>query len=1804
MTHSASFELAAVAQCVGNSSAETGTVGTVCLLTCGFIDSGASSLTAFAVLHWGPVAYACTASSDGSVTNGVWLPVSQSYYNSLALERQGATTIATLASSPGNASETSSYCIDIYATWSGASEAVESCGDYGRLQWSPLVLSTETIAALSAVGAVTVHASGTTIVTTNGSMGAAELWADDAVEQMLRLEQLLFSPAAGFLLDVVLSADPIDECPGNGIAIATREIAAAAGAISLALLPGSAQEWDLRYADVTIIIFSAVELAAAQATTILNFSASTSAACPMSDAGTGSLLSYVRVLPLPWNSDITAPSSDLSLRAPVFTAVPFGTVLLNATVSAVDGEGSTISLFPTVFLPTAYGVCSVLALSLSSSLQFSAFTSAQQQLLTSLGASIPAGASIVSDSLPPALLVPILPVSLALGEQVNVTCTASHSHLVTVSPALLTFDDSGVAYSTAGMMLSQFTLTPVFQASNALAGMAIPIRVNCVGVSVVVSDTPTLPAYEPHMEFSLSAVWVGTRWPFVGNAIASYGDGLPNLRALATWGYTATDVFAQTFAIELPGSANTTTVNITLLGDTSDWLASGTTGHFLPSTEVFLGNVRCDVASVVADGTALTFYVPTAGAVCRSAIGVVALSPSNGSIVSECRAVLTVRNALLLAPPPYTPRLPSPLLLAVEISCPPFCPTGSRKPPTAWPRAVGLSSVDASEDASSSAMLLPRRLSDQYAVRDNGTMVTLMLPNYLATIDPAQFGFEVANTVARVSFATACFWTGKGTTAEVEGNITVGGLNTTSTPPNFAICTNSSNILSQLCGFGDAESCQACPPGAVCPGGWRAWAQPDYYTPTETLGLLQNCSPPIGGARCAGWNQSSGTTQCNTSNGYAANSILCAACNSSSYLDIDGNCKPCSYAPTAQRVALAVFFLAISLTGMAILFILVSRAVFSRRATRNSVKSTVKTSLDLVMWLSTAIQLQVMVARSTLTDASLPDGPPRLFYNSLAVFTFDGIALPPSCRGGNPSSYADIFSTQLSLFFAVTVIGLLQLINCAPWGHWCHCRWIERNVGRHTTTDGGSASFVGVGASSTNETIRLRTARERVRSVRTAPLPTTAASTSDVGSVDATGIIADVILQLGNAIGRRLRRVRPLESRTRIRQMRRAQLAQAPLPPLAEASTANGGLGTGSSDSMVEPDDDANDSHDNADGDWERAALSSSPRLPRRTDLSVLLHANWRDISRWIVKRFDRVTVLLLTLLLPATATAVFEVLMCDPRTTTVAVYRTMLQDGSTLRRLNISPAFPQLVNFTQLGTASALLDWDPEGRLPVNVSVLRINAQIVCLEGGHLPLLIVAALVLVFYVVGFPAFSFGWVLYCLYHPSDQVAIDLGAARVADAARQRAWVAAAPSAAARCRRRGTACLFGAGKRYSALGGASSPPRSRQPPVSRDTDYNGDTSLPPPPAPSNRRAITEADLLDAHALDSQVGWVAYFLHSEFRASMFWFRHVDLSLIILFAVTARMWPETRSSDGSQLTTLLIAGRAVVVWAALALVALAYATFQPYTPSSHYLIYMKSMHLVLLCFYVALNVVVSATAQSGASPSLQSTADGMLGFVMVASVGFLVFVIACFAWTANNVAVSGQEMQSSRGLLRRSGVAGQLIHAFSGSVALPLVSDDPWQATNPLRSSGVQPVLSDSAPQGAGQFKFRSLGALARVDPTSKPSDCGLSTATQSNSPTSTTESTGPAATTAASTVVSHGLGRAALLAAGRRPEFADDTLQGTNPLQVHALSAFSSSHRRRRCCTPTIPFSQSWSEIVAAHTRACAGHWRRCQFGRQQ
>ena len=227
---------------------------------------------------------------------------------------------------------------------------------------------------------------------------------------------------------------------------------------------------------------------------------------------------------------------------------------------------------------------------------------------------------------------------------------------------------------------------------------------------------------------------------------------------------------------------------------------------------------------------------------------------------------------------------------------------------------------------------------------------------------------------------------------------------------NPEVCRNASHPDAATCPYGEADQCRPCPRGALCPGGFRAWPLPGYWSATGREDPIR-CPDPA--TRCLGWwrlaqppspsgarRLASGTTSTSAGTGTVCDAgyegYACTVC-SEGYYPLKNLCKACPppddvWGMIAPIVVFAVVILLL-LIGM---FLIVW---FAQKKRGGTLMGAATTAGQFVAWVVAVFQLMVQV----VADASvgLPDTI-RQIYVILDVFRLNFQFVHPECLSGDP----------------------------------------------------------------------------------------------------------------------------------------------------------------------------------------------------------------------------------------------------------------------------------------------------------------------------------------------------------------------------------------------------------------------------------------------------------------------------------------------------------------------------------------------------------------------------------------------------------------------------------------------------------------------------------------------------------------------------------------------------------------------------------------------------------------------------------
>jgi hypothetical protein len=176
------------------------------------------------------------------------------------------------------------------------------------------------------------------------------------------------------------------------------------------------------------------------------------------------------------------------------------------------------------------------------------------------------------------------------------------------------------------------------------------------------------------------------------------------------------------------------------------------------------------------------------------------------------------------------------------------------------------------------------------------------------------------------------------------------------TDPATGACADASNPASRHCAFGAGDSCSQCPPGALCPGGYRVRPLPGFWASSEASTAVVYCAAPSA-SRCLGWDADLQASRCGR--GYRAGSYACSVCAPGYYPSWDGKCSTCPRldTPMAQAVPILTFVGGILGAGL----VMFGVVVLVTRRVGGTLRGGAERTLQFIVWVFMAIQSLVQV---------------------------------------------------------------------------------------------------------------------------------------------------------------------------------------------------------------------------------------------------------------------------------------------------------------------------------------------------------------------------------------------------------------------------------------------------------------------------------------------------------------------------------------------------------------------------------------------------------------------------------------------------------------------------------------------------------------------------------------------------------------------------------------------------------------------------------------------------------------------------
>lgn len=396
--------------------------------------------------------------------------------------------------------------------------------------------------------------------------------------------------------------------------------------------------------------------------------------------------------------------------------------------------------------------------------------------------------------------------------------------------------------------------------------------------------------------------------------------------------------------------------SLSLAGITWVILRGAVQGSFSNATQITLGNVNCSMLAISTDGAWILVATPSPKAICgfdTVGCGYVALAVSNVDSGNEATwAVAEAAGVTSSA----AGGIGNVSYRGARLVCPPHCPF-------------------ASGDA------LPFPLDDTLAPALGSALMPTMgsgLPRPVVAPTATSEGIYLFASCTQTSLYT---------------------------DPLTGSCSNESDPASYLCAYGAESSCSVCPDNALCPGGYRLWPRTGAWEASDARGFTVFDCPPPALERCAGWNVTSGSTQCGSP--YLQGSYLCSACASGYALSSDGTCEACPVIASMwdrYRVLLMIIAALLGIVSLvyAVLLLLV-------RMVGGSITGGAMRAINLGVWGFATIQ--VFANAAALPSPTLPSSI-RSFYDIVSVLQLQGVVLSSECTHSYPF---EVEATAMSL---------------------------------------------------------------------------------------------------------------------------------------------------------------------------------------------------------------------------------------------------------------------------------------------------------------------------------------------------------------------------------------------------------------------------------------------------------------------------------------------------------------------------------------------------------------------------------------------------------------------------------------------------------------------------------------------------------------------------------------------------------------------------------------------------------------------
>lgn len=237
------------------------------------------------------------------------------------------------------------------------------------------------------------------------------------------------------------------------------------------------------------------------------------------------------------------------------------------------------------------------------------------------------------------------------------------------------------------------------------------------------------------------------------------------------------------------------------------------------------------------------------------------------------------------------------------------------------------------------------------------------------------------------------------------------------------------------CAWGEGDDCKPCPEGALCPGGYRMWAQPGYWAADSQSSEVKQCYPP-NADRCEGWSVYEDRTRCQP--GHDPASPACQGCLPGYFPDGPNECSECPSIdrgmaqvwPGLRIVGVGVACLVLLILVLALYMLYRLRKVHRQRSMslKGPIKSVIVQLIALGVW---SMQLFMIILQAAqYLPLALP-GLLRDLLRTLQPLLFQFPSVHPVCLGQPPmQQQTGVLAMAVALSVLFWTLYVIQSYPC------------------------------------------------------------------------------------------------------------------------------------------------------------------------------------------------------------------------------------------------------------------------------------------------------------------------------------------------------------------------------------------------------------------------------------------------------------------------------------------------------------------------------------------------------------------------------------------------------------------------------------------------------------------------------------------------------------------------------------------------------------------------------------------------------